>query len=707
MDDSEDVVGDDEYLDEFSDEGDSNEFLSDVEKNSNNSLDDKSKGGKCLDEESICEDKIKYDKSSIYNSYNNSCDIFNLKEEVLGIHKKNICCIKLIRNGSNLIISGNDNNVRIYEFKNMNRYEKNYTKLVSLKEGSIIQSLDARDNYILIAHGNKCFVYNKNGEYIKNSIRGDMYIKDVNKTKGHTRQINCCRFHPLNEQVFISGSLDSTIRIWDMEKENNTYGLNKELIHSQCIKVVNEKNLLTNNIISCEFTKDANSIIIGCSNGLIDIRNKLSNDYTYNYKSSDNYYIKKDVCHKDSIIDILTCKKNKNYFFTRSMDNTIKYWDLRNLHLCLHTIQDVPTIYEKSNMSYFHNEKYLIIGTQQKKKNDSILLDEHVNYISSNVNNKNNTHDIKYRQKVEDFENSQNDYDCTEETDIRKNKYKNKEEEEEEKKKKKKKCIINNNYIKEYKGDEDMNNFLTEMSSLNKIEKNIFGSIQIYDIENNFNLVYTKNYECSGIICTYYDEYIKQLFLGTTDGRCLIYYGDNSKKGVLDYLQQKGYKRKDETNENTFFYMKNDNIYNLDNLPKEIQITQSGNVIIKKNNLNNKKIKVNPSVQSLYQNAYERKTNVSAYAKFITDDNNNNLNYHDDIKNISNIKDDNIVEVLRNRELNKKGDDYFMKAYKYTQPNKIIDYSSSDEQEYSNILKRPKCPQCGIKNCVCGYMKNK
>ncbi|SPJ10745.1 WD-repeat protein, putative [Plasmodium sp. DRC-Itaito] len=698
--DSEDVVGDDEYLDEFSDEGECNEFLSDVEKDSNNSVNDKSKRGKCLDEENFCEDKKRYDNNSIYNTYNNSCDIFNLKEEVLGIHKKNICCIKLIRNGSNLIISGNDNNVRIYEFKNMNRYEKNYTKLISVEEGSIIQSLDARDNYILIAHGNKCYVYNKNGEYIKNSIRGDMYIKDVNKTKGHTRQINCCRFHPLNEQVFISGSLDSTIRVWNMEKDNNTYGLNKELVHSQCIKVVNEKNLLTNNIISCDFTKDANSIIIGCSNGFIDIRNKLSNDYTYNYKSSD-YYIKKDVSHKDSIIDILTSKKNKNYFFTRSMDNTIKYWDLRNLHLCLHTIEYVPTIYEKSNMSYFHNDKYLIIGTQQKK-NYSIQMDENINYLSSDVNNKNGSHHIKYHQKVEDFENSQINYDSTEECDIRKNKYKKKYKKEEEEKKKKKKY-----YIKEYKGDEDMNNFLTEMSSLNKIDKNIFGSIQIYDIENNFNLIYTKNYERSGIICTYYDEYIKQLFLGTTNGTCLIYYGDNSKKGILDYIQQKGYKRKDETNENSFFYMKNDNIYNLDNLPKQIQITQSGNVIIKKHNVNNKKIKVNPSVKSLYENAYEKKTNVSAYSKFITDDTNHNLNYHDDINIPSTINDDNIVQVLRNRELNKKGDDYFMKAYKYTQPNKIIDYSSEEQQEYSNFLKRPKCPQCGIKNCVCGYMKNK
>ncbi|SOV15127.1 WD-repeat protein, putative [Plasmodium gaboni] len=700
--DSEDVVGDDEYLDEFSEEGDSNEFLSEDEKDSNDSKNEKLDRRNDLYEEKIGDDKKECDRNNIYNSNNNNiCDIFNFKEEVLSIHKKNICCIKLIRNGSNLIISGNDNNVRIYEFKNMNRHEKRYTNLISVEEGSIIQSLDARDNYILIAHGNKCFVYNKNGEYIQNSIRGDMYIKDVNKTKGHTRQINCCKFHPLNEQIFISGSLDSTLRIWNMTKDNNTYGLDKELVHFQCIKIVNEKNLLSNNIISCDFTKDANSIIIGCSNGFIDIRNKISNDYIYNYKSSD-YYIKKDISHKDSIIDILTCKKNKNNFFTRSMDKTIKYWDIRNLHLCLHTIEDVSTIYEKSNMSCFHNDKYLIIGTQQKKKKNinPIQIDHNINYLSSDEDHKKSKLNIKYHQKVEDFENSQMDYDFTDECNIKK-KYKNIKGEE------KNNNLFNNNYIKVYKGDEDMNKFLTEMSSLNKIEKNIFGSIQIYDIENNFNLVYTKNYERSGIICTYYDEYIKQLFLGTTDGTCLIYYDENSKKGVLDYLQQKSYKRKEESKENSFFYMKNDNIYNLDNLPNQIQITQSGNVIIKKNNLNNKKIKINPTVKSLYENAYEKKSNVNAYSKFITHDNNDNLNYHHHTNNHSTINDDNIVEVLRNRELNKKGDDYFMKAYKYTQPNKIIDYSSEEVQEYSNILKRPKCPQCGIKNCVCGYMKNK
>ncbi|SOV23063.1 WD-repeat protein,putative [Plasmodium sp. DRC-Itaito] len=699
--DSEDVVGDDEYLDEFSEGGDSNEFLSEGEKDSNDSKNEKINRRNDLYEEKIGDDKKECDRNSIYNSNNNICDIFNFKEEVLSIHKKNICCIKLIRNGSNLIISGNDNNVRIYEFKNMNRHEKRYTNLISVEEGSIIQSLDARDNYILIAHGNKCFVYNKNGEYIQNSIRGDMYIKDVNKTKGHTRQINCCKFHPLNEQIFISGSLDSTLRIWNMTTDNNTYGLDKELVHFQCIKILNEKNLLSNNIISCDFTKDANSIIIGCSNGFIDIRNKISNDYIYNYKSSD-YYIKKDISHKDSIIDILTCKKNKNNFFTRSMDKTIKYWDIRNLHLCLHTIEDVSTIYEKSNMSCFHNDKYLIIGTQQKKKKNinPIQIDHNINYLSSDEDHKKSKLQIKYHQKVEDFENSQMDYDFTDECNIKK-KYKNIKGEE------KNNNLFNNNYIKVYKGDEDMNKFLTEMSSLNKIEKNIFGSIQIYDIENNFNLVYTKNYERSGIICTYYDEYIKQLFLGTTDGTCLIYYDENSKKGVLDYLQQKSYKRKEESKENSFFYMKNDNIYNLDNLPNQIQITQSGNVIIKKNNLNNKKIKINPTVKSLYENAYEKKSNVNAYSKFIIHDKNDNLNYHHHTNNHSTINDDNIVEVLRNRELNKKGDDYFMKAYKYTQPNKIIDYSSEEVQEYSNILKRPKCPQCGIKNCVCGYMKNK
>lgn len=46
--------------------------------------------------------------------------------------------------------------------------------------------------------------------------RGDMYIKDVLQTKGHTASINGGCFHPDHSDVFVTCSDDSTIRLWDM-----------------------------------------------------------------------------------------------------------------------------------------------------------------------------------------------------------------------------------------------------------------------------------------------------------------------------------------------------------------------------------------------------------------------------------------------------------------------------------------------------------
>ncbi|CRG99198.1 WD-repeat protein, putative [Plasmodium relictum] len=648
---NEDVVGDDEYLEEFSDDNNSNEFLSGNESNKNDSNKGERKKKDTYDNKNITYD----DESNGMMKENKK--FFNMKEEVLNIHKKNICGIKLIKNGNTLIISGNDNIVRIYDFKSMNKYEKNYTNFISLSEGSITQSLDGKNNSILIGNGNKCYVYNKNCELIKNTIRGDMYIKDAKNTKGHTRQINCCRFHPFDENIFISGSLDSTLRIWNLKK-NNCYGIDNELVHYQCLKILNEKNIMNNNILCCEFNKEGDTIIIGCDNGQIEIRNKISNDYTFSYKS--NYTINKNMTHKNSVIDILVSKKNSNFFFTRSLDNTIKYWDLRNLKICLNTIEGVETISNKSNICFFDNEKYLIAGIQEKKK----LKKEEENYKSFK------------NQAKECIENM---------LDLNENKINNLINKKE----------IINNYVKVYKGDDDMNQFLSEVASLNKMEKDIYGKMKIFDI-NNFNLVYTKHYENSGIICSYYDEHINHLFLGTTEGTCLIYYDSNSKDGVLNYIN-KSIKRKEDNS----FYMNREHIYNLDNLPKEIQITQSGNVLIKK--VHNKKSKINPDLNMFTNKAYEKKRQVDSYANFIIDINENKK---DNNNNNEENEEENIVKILRNREINKKGDDYFLKAYKYTQPKNIINYSSDEQQEYSEFLKKQKCPQCGIKNCVCGYMKS-
>lgn len=48
-------------------------------------------------------------------------------------------------------------------------------------------------------------------------------------------------------------------------------------------------------------------------------------------------------------------------------------------------------------------------------------------------------------------------------------------------------------------------------------------------------------------------------------------------------------------------------------------------------------------------------------------------------------------------------DDYLLRAYVHTQPEKMLDYSH-DESEGDQLLKGKHCPKCGKRLCSCGFM---
>ncbi len=60
-------------------------------------------------------------------------------------------------------------------------------------------------------------LFTKEGEEIGYFMKGDPYVRDPRKTLGHTSAITMARWHPIEKQTFFTSSLDSTIRIWDVE----------------------------------------------------------------------------------------------------------------------------------------------------------------------------------------------------------------------------------------------------------------------------------------------------------------------------------------------------------------------------------------------------------------------------------------------------------------------------------------------------------
>ena len=64
---------------------------------------------------------------------------------------------------------------------------------------------------------------------------GDMYITDMRHTKGHVSNIACGSWHPTDNNIFMTSSLDSTIRIWDITSK--PIGIEQNLMQRDVIKL--------------------------------------------------------------------------------------------------------------------------------------------------------------------------------------------------------------------------------------------------------------------------------------------------------------------------------------------------------------------------------------------------------------------------------------------------------------------------------------
>jgi WD40 repeat protein len=59
-------------------------------------------------------------------------------------------------------------------------------------------------------------IFSRDGEQLKEYVKGDMYLRDMHNTKGHVSAITTGAWHPTNRDFFVTAGTDSTLRIWDV-----------------------------------------------------------------------------------------------------------------------------------------------------------------------------------------------------------------------------------------------------------------------------------------------------------------------------------------------------------------------------------------------------------------------------------------------------------------------------------------------------------
>ena len=166
------------------------------------------------------------------------------------------------------------------------------------------------------------------------------------------------------DNVIASSSSDGTIKFWkifinsndqNININNNTYYLMQTIIGHE------------NDIWKILFINERNELVSCGSDSLIKIWGLnyiINNNNNNNEKDLLNYeLVKTSHEHKfwiSSIIQVRNFKKNINYLVSGSGDNTVKFYDINNDYILIHTINKALCCQQDTLVNY--NDKQFLIG---------------------------------------------------------------------------------------------------------------------------------------------------------------------------------------------------------------------------------------------------------------------------------------------------------------------------------------------------------
>ncbi|TPX44206.1 hypothetical protein SeMB42_g04415 [Synchytrium endobioticum] len=267
-------------------------------------------------------------------------------------HTKTVSALTIDASGSRLLTGGHDDDVKFWDFQGMDATFRPF-RTIEPFEGNPIRDLQFNQSgseFLIASSVHFPRLYDRDGVIIQEYAKGDPYIRDPKHTKGHVASLTCCRWHPLDRKTFMTASLDSTIRIWDVENKKSQ------------IKVINIKSERGGRtaITSACYSNDGKMIASSAQEGVIRIWSSggpfLRPTHTILSAHMANAEITSTVFSLDS-----------QRLLTRASDDTVKLWDLRNTSKALALARDLPCSFGEANAIFSPTESVVLAGTSVRK----------------------------------------------------------------------------------------------------------------------------------------------------------------------------------------------------------------------------------------------------------------------------------------------------------------------------------------------------
>ncbi|KAF3428285.1 hypothetical protein E2986_05979 [Frieseomelitta varia] len=295
---------------------------------------------------------------------------------------KAVTAIAADPSGARLASGSIDYDVCFWDFAGMDSSMRSFRTLQPCENHPIkcLQYSMTGDVILVISGSAQAKVLDRDGFEKCETVKGDQYISDMARTKGHTAGLYSGCWHPFTKEEYLTCSQDSTCRIWILYRPR----AHKHLI--KCRAQNGVKTIPT----TCGYSREGNVVACGCIDGSIQMW-----DHRKNFVNPS--LIQRNAHAQGCEISSLSFSYLGQMLATRSCDDTLKLWDLRAFKTPVFEAKDIYSRYDTTDCMFNPDDSILITGESLRKNQNTgrILFYDTKTFELVNRINVTNSHVIK------------------------------------------------------------------------------------------------------------------------------------------------------------------------------------------------------------------------------------------------------------------------------------------------------------------------
>ncbi|CAN8097444.1 unnamed protein product [Discula destructiva] len=315
-------------------------------------------------------------------------------ELVLKTHDRTVTSVSLDPSGSRLATGSLDGTIKLHDFASMTPTTLRAFRSVDPWAATSAAAAAAESHpinhvefnpqsggvFLCVSAHPQAKIMTRDGDIITEFVKGDMYLRDMNHTKGHVGEVTTGTWHPTDKNTCVTAGSDSTLRIWDINNKRSQ----KEVIVYKSRTAGNAGRTRMTAVAWGASASGGNSILVGTAlDGSLVM-------YSGNGPFTRPTAEIREAHKPETWTGGVDISSDGRMVVTRGGDGLIKLWDTRKFKEPLVSVEHPSTSdrFSMTNIRYSPNSTSIITGSASGHLhilNPGNLKPEHVTPITPGV----------------------------------------------------------------------------------------------------------------------------------------------------------------------------------------------------------------------------------------------------------------------------------------------------------------------------------